>query len=269
MFAAVPTWCLFVLAGVAIVVRRWSRLLMLFGAKSFRVDVVGERSDVAAGLANGRHADYHRQLIDLGFEPLGVLRESIPGRRAGKEYVLVHPVLHCRAVIFTLSGSPNVSLKSDTADGRLVWTTNINGKEEEDTADYIVRFRPTHSVQELLEVHREARSSWVNDGAALIVPRTIDEAGEFQTRNFFNSSVQRWYRSTLINHMLIGLCFVVLISACVAFQFREDFWRSLSLCLIAFTGLGYIRQKMRERGLRQKQEEERDAGQSSLDAAVA
>lgn len=268
MFAAVPTWCLLVLAGVVIVVRWWSCLLKLFCAKSYRVAVVGERSDVAPGVANGRYADYYRQLLDLGFEPLGVLRESIPGHRAGKEYAFVHPELQCRASIFTLCGGANVALKSDTPDGRLVKTTNT-GMEDQETADFIVRRRPTHSMQELLEVHQEARSKWVHDGAALVLPRTVDEEAEFERRNFFNSSLHRRYRSALINRMFHGLFYVVLFSACLAFKFRGDFWRTFSLFVIALTAVGYVRQKAREREFRQKQEENRDAAQSSLDAAVA
>jgi hypothetical protein len=269
MFAAVPTWCLLVLAGVVIVVRWWSCLLRLFCAKSYRVDVVGEHSDVAPGVANGLYADYYRQLLDLGFEPLGVFRESIPGYRAGKEYAFVHPDLQCRAAIFTLCGGANVALKSDTRDGRLVKTTNTGAEENQETADFIVRRRPTHSMQELLEVHQEARSAWVKDGAALVLPRTIDEEAEFEQCNFFNSSLHRRYRSALINRMFYGLFCVVLFSACMAFEFRGDFWRTFSLFVIAFTGTGYVRRKMREREFRQKQEQKRDAAQSSLDAAVA
>jgi hypothetical protein len=236
------------------------------------VNVVGEPRDVAPRDPDSDYADYHGQLIDLGFEPLGVFQESLPGASADKEYVLVHRRRNCRASIYALGGGPpRVCLKSDTADGRLVATFNYGDEElEQDTVDYIDWRHPTHSMEELLDEHEDARFSWVDAGAALVAPRTIEEAAALETRNFFNDSVRCNFLCVLISFMLWGLPFVAVFSAGAAWLLPGHFWRVFSLCVIAFTGMGYLLEKRCDREAFQETTIERDGGRVPLEkAAVA
>ena len=87
--------------------------------------VAGGPSDVMPDGPDGIPASLHQELLDLGFEPLGVYWEKGLGQTF-HEYVFVDPQRECCAAAYRMFQAefPRVTLVTVATDGAVVMTQN-------------------------------------------------------------------------------------------------------------------------------------------------
>jgi len=242
MLLQIPA-ALFIVAGIAMMIFRFRQeLLVLFNQADHRVDVIGEAADVLADPTQSQSRDYFDQLRDLGFAPLGIVREVLPGYTGEAEHVLFHPQLQCRAIVYALGGGdPRVCLKSDFDDGRFVATYNYGYDEMQQTTPHLIdRREPTHSMQQLLDTHIHARFDWAQKSGQLVDVPTVEEAARIEEGNFRNPTIARQFRRNNLTIIGRGAVWELLIAALIARGSQFGVERTFGLALFGIAAFDTI-----------------------------
>jgi hypothetical protein len=128
-------------------------LLDLLGL-AFRNGIDGGPSDVEPDGTDPSHEDFHRQLLALGFVPLGRYWEGMRFGKTFQEFAYASEREGCFASMFGLAHKDHhVAFLTTFADGAAVITKNIDGLVLA-TDDLRAVFVPTNVLADILAEHR-------------------------------------------------------------------------------------------------------------------
>ncbi len=192
-------------------------LLRFAGCIRFRNGVYGGPAELEPEGKGELYASLYQQLIDLGFEPLGVYWEKVIWHHRSQEFAFVLRKENCQGIIFRLAGGdPRVVLKTVFSNGAIVKTCNYT-RPREDSADYFVQGIPTLTLDGLLAEHRRSVAAFT---AADHKPRecgTLETYAEAESISFFNDSVQRTYRACERDILIAKVLFLGLLPTILGF----------------------------------------------------
>jgi len=154
---------LWAVAGVMVLTVILPPLLHLAGLTRYRVEIEDHPGDLEPAGDDALYDDLTRQLLKLGFHPLGAYAERY-------QFFILHWLWVCRqrafgsrehqtfAVLYRfVAGEPiRMAFASCFADQALLWTSNHMLEERVLSADHVKWGRLTSNLAELLPLHREA-----------------------------------------------------------------------------------------------------------------
>ncbi|MFX9604575.1 hypothetical protein ABTP42_19500, partial [Acinetobacter baumannii] len=95
------------------------------GCEFYRGGTAGGLSDLDPPDKDAHYADFHRQLLALGFVPLGVTWAKLIGKPRSTSYAFAHPRESCWALVWRmLGGDFRVLIVSQFTNGSAVLTSN-------------------------------------------------------------------------------------------------------------------------------------------------
>lgn len=171
-------------------------LLCGLGLDFYRSEDYGEPADLGPDGKGPVYADLHRQLVDLGFVPLGIHRDVTVARRGPEEYVYFCKGEMAMASVYrALRGDPRVVLKTIFDTGAIARTPNFGSALAERTGDYLCTPVPTTSVRQVLARHRESVEVFRRRGDRPLDLGHLEAIGEAERTLFFNPTLRRCYQT--------------------------------------------------------------------------
>jgi hypothetical protein len=155
------TWTVAVVVGAGVLWVCYPHLLLVLGVNQYRNGVFGGPEDLDPADKSNRYQDTYFQLIQLGFEPLG-LHWSMIGRTISTQaYVFGLSEVPCLAEIY--SRSDNLYLVTGF-EGRAALETTSVPTNEIRSKDFCLTSLPHASVQVLLADHRNQVQELISKG---------------------------------------------------------------------------------------------------------
>lgn len=128
-------------------------------------------------------------LLDAGFQPLGLLEERRPLSRAIVELVFIHEEVGCFAGVRPIRNEAWLTLSTPFRDGALVTTSDFR-LPSVDEDDYLAGGLPGSGPHELLNAHRRRVQRFVDAGRE-VDDRLSLEAREEVGRRFYTEGPGR------------------------------------------------------------------------------
>ena len=244
MLENVPGWIY--VAGVAVVLVAGGIVPVLrgMGLHRFTAESWGDARDVKPTDPESLFAHYYEQLTALGFQPLGLYRESVLFHVAAMEYAFTHPEFHCRASIYELcGGDPRVCIKTDFEEGSLVRVFNY-GDDELVSPNLVTRRVPTHSMARMMKEHDHARFRFLNEGLQPVHSETLAAWTKAEKNAFFHPAIQEEYRCCEIvtgaSSIATATALALAVAGVVTATIRCDFAPVLLVCATAITAWRFL-----------------------------
>jgi hypothetical protein len=129
----------------------YPHILLVLGINQYRNGVFGGPEDLQPDGKSERYQELHRELIHLGFEPLGQHWSTIGRTISTQAYIFGLSEVPCMAEIY--SRSENLYLVTGFEGNAALETTSVKTKEVQ-SKDFWLRSIPDASVKVLLADHR-------------------------------------------------------------------------------------------------------------------
>lgn len=195
--------------------------LLITGTQRIQYGMAGDAVDLADRVSEGMLSDVHGQLRALGFTPLGVSWETVPGHGEFERHIYASTSQKCFATVFQFSAeeAPRTHLLSAFEDGGVVMTQNYHGgveacneihwsgapalslPDDEETTEDEVRL----SLMGMMDEHRNRLHAWIASGRAPLPCATTDDYLKAQEIYHQNPSLQRAFRPLILNGLLTRL----------------------------------------------------------------
>lgn len=189
---AVATWVLGAATVCLALAGTVPHLLAALGLGFFRTGIEGGPSDLDPDGKGETYGELYRQLIDLGFEPLGKSWEKAEMRKIDS-FIFLHRQEGFRASIWPLLGGDyRMYFLTMFTDGAAVLTANYP-RPTQDAADYFAQGVPTVILANALAEHRKSTARFVERGHKVWAPHTLEDIPEQKRRYHYHPAIRRNY----------------------------------------------------------------------------
>ncbi len=241
-----------ILLIIAVVLGVWIMLpdlMVITGLYRIRIRVLGGPSDGLLAKQRPKLRELIEQLEALGFQPLGVYRESVPLVSSVEVFSFVHPRLDCHALVYTLFGADAQACFATVFDDAYAKTTT-SPVDEYDEEQLIQRAMPDRPLTELLAQHRKDVEQFAD--RSRFATNTIEQVVEASQAVYRNPAILRQLKrdfriillSKVVLHaigivpMLIGAWISTTVVAQEAFLLAAVGWSLFST--IVFIGIRIV-----------------------------
>lgn len=182
----------------------WHDLIKLFGYSPYSIEKVGGPDDIHPEKNGPEFYEKHRELIKLGFQPLGVIQAKLGAAFSVDETVYGKGPAGIMAEIGSVSKA--VYFVSTTTQGGSMSTGDVAGIDSIERPNYRQKYDADKTVAELLAIHQSDIPAVFGTSFDLLPSTTVEEAMEVQ-RGFDTHShsrrMTRGFARSLVTQMLL------------------------------------------------------------------
>jgi hypothetical protein len=166
------------------------------GVSGFDAGSWGGPEDLAPPGKGELYAKLYQQLVDLGFQPVGVTWEKLLGKRKIESFAFLHPSESWRASVWpALGGDFRVYFVTQFTDGASVLTGNYPRRPTEGP-NHLARGVPTMNLELLLDEHRSDVGQFMAAGHVTERCASLADIVEAKRVYMLNTTVQSRFRAT-------------------------------------------------------------------------
>jgi len=216
----------------------WHPLLKVFGYSPYSIRQAGGPDKLESDNHGPEFFEKHRELLKLGFQPLGVIQASLGGEFSVEEMVYGNGPNGIMAEIGSVSKS--LYFVSSSRQGSAMMTADTLDMEDMLASGYRQKYQPDASVSELFTLHQNEMSSFFGSASEVLPATTIEQAMDvqrgFDTHSCSKQSIRKSARSTVSTVLMLVAIPVAIIAF---FTGLNSVWPAIiGMCLAVLLGLG-------------------------------
>lgn len=235
-----------ILAVLALLVMIAKPLFVLLNINNLRQQATRDTSGLRSkAVARGQEDEYDT-LITLGFEPLGVYQETVPGMgKMCEQYILAHRKLPITCSLALVSnGELFIAMTTDSASGKLIRTSSLHPGVEVDSADCFAQAINGKTTEEIFVAHFGALDQLESRGLEPVRVETIDDVKAHYRRSHENPSMKKFLRDAFREVALVSTFLPVILPAILNSIFTTIFFAgregpSMETIVQSFCGLSF------------------------------
>ena len=234
------------LAVLALLVLIAKPLLVLLNLKNLQQQAMPDTTAMRSkAVARGQEDEYDT-LITLGFEPVGVYQEAVPGMgEMCEQYVLVHrqlPITCSLCLVF--NGELFIVMTTDSASGKLIRTSSLHPGVEVDSEDCFAQSINGKTTEEIFVAHVGALDQLESRGLEPVQVKTLEDVKAHYRRSYENPSMHQFLRNAFRDVALVSTFLPVILPGILISIFATIFLAgregpSMETIIQSFCGLSF------------------------------